>query len=1032
MEAIQLCLLLYIQMNSLWVTSDYKPFATAEWNSGLSMYASFLMAGRGTPFIIDSPLQPGMDGNCAVILYIRGYKPSWMMLPCGKMKSRYWICKKQPRVHNVNQNLDYPSLWCRGQCLLVGDDCYQHTLLHRYYNSSIGCSVDDPYLSHLNNYFANHGIDGLFFVDCTNEELCQKSERCKLPSQADKFDNQLASVKQIKLQKTDTNFSICGPAMQQCDDGSCRAQSIICIWDFQCSWNLCACTTGSNISNSMDYCRYQCLPGICTCSPLMFQCSTGGCIPYSRVCDNVYNCADSSDELCIGRKAVEYRLKNTPINLRFLITKSSIWCFGFICSSGLCIDVNFVNDLIPDCSDAEDESHSLAMKYQGSHFYCDDMQEIPCVPEHSKCFGIMYLCVYDHDIFGHISHCRSGAHLLNCRYMNCTNMFKCPRSYCIPLRYVCDGKHDCYDGEDENNCHNNICPGYLKCREVEYCIHPTEVCDGHPHCPHEDDEEFCDFLGCPTGCKCLGRGIVCRGEQFTYIPGVPFHDVIYISVVSGYIYSPTYSNFSSLLRLVILDLSGSIIINICDGFQKDYTFHGSLHALYLKRNYINYLSPFCFTKLRSLLVIDLQENPLVDIADDAFDDISLSVLVIRDTLVSSMTGQWIDGFYRLKTLDTRGVKLNQFSDAAVKSLNELETVYTDDPKLCCILRNVGICQDHMSIHLRCSLLLSRTTLSHILAFTSATSLFFMALSIWFVRKPFVMTRTVQFLLHNSILINRALCVFNILATVAVDIFLAKRYIFWYRSISSKLLCQGLYVINSSGMVMANISTSLLDHIAYLAVSRMLFNENDIHGMIKKLLYLMHFLTITIFSLITFVLDKELDHRFSGHHLCGSALGLSFNDHELSVTGAAFLSIVIFSTLTHSICMYGAILKNAYSSGKCVQTISSTKINIHRTRLFKLLKTLSHSAICRSLECLPIIFIIFLKLCGTDFSEEIQLISILTSIVWSCFGNTIPSVWYPTFRQIVNVVSTPGQWNERCTNRHNNGFLLIYCRIVMHI
>ena len=62
------------------------------------------------------------------------------------------------------------------------------------------------------------------------------------------------------------------------------------LQDFQCSWNLCACTTGSNISDSMDYCRYRCPPGICTCSPLMFQCSTGGCIPYSRVCDNVYDC----------------------------------------------------------------------------------------------------------------------------------------------------------------------------------------------------------------------------------------------------------------------------------------------------------------------------------------------------------------------------------------------------------------------------------------------------------------------------------------------------------------------------------------------------------------------------------------------------------------------------------------------------------------------------------------------------------------------------------------------------------------------
>ena len=308
----------------------------------------------------------------------------------------------------------------------------------------------------------------------------------------------------MQIGKNFTNFSICGPAIQQCDDGSCRAQSVICIWDFQCSWNLCACTTGSNISDSMDYCPYRCPPGICTCSPLMFQCSTGGCIPYSRVCDNVYDCADSPDEFCIGRKAVKYRIDNTPIDLRFIVTTSFVRCFGFLCSSSACIDVNFVNDLIPDCSDAQDESHGLAMKYQGLRFYCD-----------------MQYMIYDHDIFGHISYCRNGAHLLNCRYMKCTNMFKCPESYCVPLRKVCDGIYDCYDGEDENNCHNNICPGYLKCWGAEFCIHPTEVCDGYPHCPQGDDEELRDFPGYPMGCKCLGRALVCRDERFTYTPRFP-------------------------------------------------------------------------------------------------------------------------------------------------------------------------------------------------------------------------------------------------------------------------------------------------------------------------------------------------------------------------------------------------------------------------------------------------------------------------------------------------------------------------------
>ena len=982
-------------MNALWKTSDNKPFFAAEWNNGFLKYAHrFALFWGESQHVINSPLQPGKDGKCAAILYFREYEPSWVMLPCRKLKSRYWICKSQPRVHSVIQRMGYPSLWCRVECLLLSNSCYEHKLLHRNSND-IGCNVADPYLLHLSNNLANYGIDVLFFMDCTDVELRKKSKRSEMD---DKTKNRWAYVKKIQLQETDTNFVICGPAMQRCDDGSCRAQSIICIFDFQCVWNLCACTTSSNITESIDYCRYWCSPGICTCSPLMFQCSTRGCIPYSHVCDNVYDCADTSDEFCIGSKVHKYSVQNTLLDLQLLIKKSSIWCFGFICSSGLCIDVNFVDDLIPDCSDAEDESHSLAMKYNGLQFYCDDMQEIPCVPNHSKCFRISHLCVYDHDTFGHISHCRDGAHLLNCRYATCTNMFKCPRSYCIPIRKVCDGIYDCYAGEDENNCRNNICPGYLKCRAVEFCIHPTEVCDGYPHCPHGDDEEICDFFDCPKGCGCLGHSVVCKDERFTYIPKVTFQGVIYLARISGNIYSPTYSNLSSISGLVILDLSSSNIVSICPGFQKDYTFYGSMHALHLEHNRINYISPFCFTKLLSLLVINLGDNPLVDIADDAFKDISLNVLVIKDTLLSSISGQWIDGFYTLKALDIRRVKLNHFSHDAANSLNRLEAVYTDDPKICCILSNIIACHDHMSLRLKCSLIMFRAILSPILMFTTVTILVFITFSLWLVANQFIVTRPVQHLLHNRILINRSLCVFYVLAIVVIDSFQGKHYIFRHRSLSNKLLCQVLQVILSCGILMCAISTSLLDHIAYMAVSRMQFNKNEVHGVVKKLLCLMHFLVITIFSLITSVLYMNLDFLYSDHYLCGAAFGKSFNDQALSVAGPVFSSIGIILSLAHSIFTYSVILKNAYSSGKRVQTMSSTNIDKQWPRLFKLLKTLSHFIAFRSLECLPIISIVFLELHGTDVSIETKLMSIIISIVLGCVGNTIPLVWYPTLRQ----------------------------------
>ena len=38
-------------------------------------------------------------------------------------------------------------------------------------------------------------------------------------------------------------------------------------------------------------------------------------------------------------------------------------------------------------------------------------------------------------------------------------MFKCPDSYCIHFKRVCDGNPDCQNGEDEEQCENYYCPG---------------------------------------------------------------------------------------------------------------------------------------------------------------------------------------------------------------------------------------------------------------------------------------------------------------------------------------------------------------------------------------------------------------------------------------------------------------------------------------------------------------------------------------------------------------------------------------------
>ena len=288
-----------------------------------------------------------------------------------------------------------------------------------------------------------------------------------------------------------------------CEDGNFKLMKYLCDGEDDCRgrdderncFHIC-----SNHTN----CAKGCISPNCICSQLYIQCTLGGCVHQTFVCDGIVHCpADDRDELMCQYQFIGKTPSSRQLNNAFSLCNS------------------FSRENYPNNE----------------------------------------ICLLTRDIYGQTKHCSNTEHLRYCVDFRCPNHYKCLGSYCIPLHLVCDGIKDCPTGQDEDHCKEFDCQGYFQCKGMQLCLHLNYVCDGVIDCLlYNDDELHCDGFQYLKGCESFGFTVTCNSVTLASLQSISKHGHRKAIILTSSIITNANIEFGRFFGLRMLNLTDTRFI----------------------------------------------------------------------------------------------------------------------------------------------------------------------------------------------------------------------------------------------------------------------------------------------------------------------------------------------------------------------------------------------------------------------------------------------------------------------------------------
>ena len=973
--------------------------------------------------LIKSRLQPGNDGGCVTMTMSNKNIPSWYSLSC-LTKHRWYICKRlaetvsQPLPNHVVTSDKYSK--CKLREVYAVNGCY---VLDKSPTFSPNSDIDiediaikvNEYLVHL--FQCLGAVTGLHYQlqmqTSATKMIGSNTHHCVLitPSNSLSYEETIYDIKEGKCIPTNTSItysvfagenpkSECENNQIPCDDGTCITHDYSCFDHIYYSPKRCACRNEAQLVYDKHYCRHLCMLQNCSCPSHYFQCGSGGCIPFTLICDGRTHCVDASDEMCGQLTRITSQdkdLKHKGHTEVICLMGRAYYCLGYQCLSGECIPLVNVNDLIPDCfgGEAEDERLLLRMFYHEEYFDCVERNHHPCVAGLPVCFTLDKLCVLDSDEEQNILWCRNGAHLSDCTYINCTNSYKCPQSYCIPLHRVCNGNPDCIHGEDEEMCDNYICKGLLRCKGSRICVHPAQICDGKSHCLQGDDEKFCDWKSCAVNCTCVGYSTICTGLVDETLPPMQSDYMKHMSVRRSYLPNPIFHNICYQKGLIYLNLSGNYIRDICSSLCRDCEIYKSIFLLDLSHNVIRTFKSSCVSKLTNLKIILLAYNSFQLIDGDAFFSLSVEYFDMKHIKIREIKAKTLHGI-STGIVDFSDSVLHLIDGHAQNVLSYIPKLIFNDPRFCCLLPHTRICQNLLHVLDSCPNIFPHRLMGYIIiligCFSVLTNAVGLILNAKFI-KVSLHTETVSYLMIVNIVLGTYLPLIG-----SVAIYYDQRIVFYHVGWTQSSLCSFMEVLSSTSLMISLCLNGLSMFVIVGAVTRIKLN-------ITKTQLAVRILLMSVFVLV-FNMTQSLfkANNYGDTEAFGVLCNILGASKVLSVSQGVsdcVICAMMLSSLMYI--LFGAISVICYinETTKQVLKYSEGGISKHNARKRMICKRMIELSLVTSFITLPYPLLKTLSLRYEDIPKTFYTGVMFSTIIIEIFYTPLSYIYIPLLNRICN-------------------------------